>query len=463
MSFYFIVKFDNTGIGTETQEQHLPVMTPQDDLYPGISLYPQPPVYATKPDDPTSDDYKFGGWYSDPLCVQRWDFSTPITRHTTLYARWIRTEPYWFEDRIDEEFIYVRVDPNTWQEHETYDFITKGSIELSTSAEKKVTGNFEFEGYETPAESDLVRVYYSFKERSGLSATVPIATLFTSYDEKKYTDTAAEVKVVGTLEGQSVLKVLEDDKSPGMPVTFKKNSNAVYEAEQLIRQHGLQTNAEPSAFALSADHTFDAGTDHLEMVNWLLEAAGYEEAFPDAYGTVQLVSKASLNGGEIKWTFANDEDSIMYPEIESSNSWTSTPNVVRLLYNVDDACIAAWAKNNRGSTASIEARGREITYFEEIGELGDGKSKANALLEQAIRTLEDMSSDTEYVEFPHAYVPISIYDKIKVNYADMEWIGLADNMKIDLSVATKTQTKIKRVRSENIEVTAGSETYREVS
>ena len=84
-------------------------------------------------------------------------------------------------------------------------------------------------------------------------------------------------------------------------------------------------------------------------------------------------------------------------------------------------------------------------------------------MEQAISTLEELSSDTEYVEFPHAYIPITLYDKIKVNYADMEWIGLADNIKIDLSVSTKTQTKVKRVISENIEVTAGSDTYREVS
>lgn len=461
--FYFIVKFNNGGIGTEPQEQHLNVLTPQTDLYPSGTLYPQGPVYATEPEKPEAEKYRFEGWCIDPLCTQRFDFSQPITKHTTLYARWIRTEPYWIEDRIDEEFIYVRVDPVTWQEHETYDYITKGSVELSTSAEKKVTGSFEFEGYETPKESDVMRIYYAFSERSGVSGRVPIATLFTSYDGKKYFDTMDGVKVSGTLDGESVLKVLEDDHSPGMPVTFKKNANAVYEAEQLIRQHGLQTNAEPSAFALSADHTFDAGTDHLEMVNWLLDAAGYAEAFPDAYGTVQLVSKASISGGDVKWTFANNEDSIMYPEVEANNSRVTTPNVVRLLYNVDDACIVAWARNERGSAASIEARGREITYFEEVGELGEGASKANALLEMAVSKLEDLSADTEYVEFPHAYVPLSIYDKIKVNYADMEWIGIADNMKIELTVATKTQTKVKRVLSQNIEITAGSETYREVS
>ena len=199
------------------------------------------------------------------------------------------------------------------------------------------------------------------------------------------------------------------------------------------------------------------------MVNWLLEAAGYEEAFPDAYGTVQLISKASISSRGIKRTFANNEESIMYPEVASNNARMTTPNVVRLLYNTDDACIIAWARNERGSVASVEARGREITHFEEIGELGEGASKANALMEQAISKLEELSSDTEYVEFQHAFVPFALFDKIKINYADMEWIGLADNIKIDLAVSTKTQTKAKRVVSENIEITAGSDTYREES
>jgi len=43
---------------------------------------------ATKPADPTADGYTFGGWYKDEACTQAYDFSTPVTADTTLYAKW---------------------------------------------------------------------------------------------------------------------------------------------------------------------------------------------------------------------------------------------------------------------------------------------------------------------------------------------------------------------------------------
>ncbi|MBQ3328560.1 MAG: InlB B-repeat-containing protein, partial [Eggerthellaceae bacterium] len=43
---------------------------------------------ATKPADPTADGYTFGGWYKDEACTQAYDFSTPVTADTALYAKW---------------------------------------------------------------------------------------------------------------------------------------------------------------------------------------------------------------------------------------------------------------------------------------------------------------------------------------------------------------------------------------
>ena len=43
---------------------------------------------AKKPADLTADGYTFGGWYKDEACTQAYDFSTPVTADTTLYAKW---------------------------------------------------------------------------------------------------------------------------------------------------------------------------------------------------------------------------------------------------------------------------------------------------------------------------------------------------------------------------------------
>ncbi|MCM1368472.1 MAG: InlB B-repeat-containing protein [Roseburia sp.] len=43
---------------------------------------------ATKPTDPTKDNYNFGGWYSDSALTKAFDFDTAVTANTTLYAKW---------------------------------------------------------------------------------------------------------------------------------------------------------------------------------------------------------------------------------------------------------------------------------------------------------------------------------------------------------------------------------------
>ena len=41
-----------------------------------------------EPDRPFSDKYGFRGWYKDKECTEAWNFSTLVTKSTTLYAKW---------------------------------------------------------------------------------------------------------------------------------------------------------------------------------------------------------------------------------------------------------------------------------------------------------------------------------------------------------------------------------------
>lgn len=43
---------------------------------------------VTKPEDPTKAGYKFIGWYMDLNSSDQYDFTTPVTSNTTLYAKW---------------------------------------------------------------------------------------------------------------------------------------------------------------------------------------------------------------------------------------------------------------------------------------------------------------------------------------------------------------------------------------
>lgn len=48
--------------------------------------------YVEEPADPVKEGYKFDGWYTDKNYTTKFDFKTPITGNTFVYAKWIKNE-----------------------------------------------------------------------------------------------------------------------------------------------------------------------------------------------------------------------------------------------------------------------------------------------------------------------------------------------------------------------------------
>ena len=67
----YTVTFDSNGEGTAPAAQNV--------------------AHGSKvtPANPTSDNLKFDGWYTDPECTLKFDYGTAVTSAFTLYAKWI--------------------------------------------------------------------------------------------------------------------------------------------------------------------------------------------------------------------------------------------------------------------------------------------------------------------------------------------------------------------------------------
>ena len=365
----------------------------------------------------------------------------------------------WFGNRKNEEFIFKRVSWNNWQEHETYNYITSGSIEYAADAELKVSGKFEFEGYDIPDTNDLIRVYYKYTQGSE-SVEVALATFFMSYSSINYIDTIKGIKASGSINGESVLTVLKN-KQIGRPYTIRKGTYSVVKAWELIQECGLRFNAPTlmdSINQLTTDYTFKATDNYLTMINYLMGVAQYKDIYPDEYGIIQMEPLPKRHN---TISFVNNDESIMYPEVSSDNNWTTTPNVVKILYNTDTACILATARNLSGSRASLLNRGnREITYVEEVSNVGTG-SLRQLLKERAENILKEKSADIEYVKFQHAFVPMGLYDTVRINYGLLSWEGTLDNFSVALKPSVPTVSRVKKSLDKNIVIDSNLMVYRE--
>lgn len=70
----YTVKFDTQG----------------GDKVSSLKVWPQETV--KKPDNPKRKDYQFMGWYSNPGCTAKWNFSDKVTGNMTLYAKWTKVK-----------------------------------------------------------------------------------------------------------------------------------------------------------------------------------------------------------------------------------------------------------------------------------------------------------------------------------------------------------------------------------
>ena len=62
---------------------------------------------ATDPGKLSEDGYTFIGWYADEAHKTKFDFSTPITGNTTIYAKWEKNAPNTYALNVSGAFVYV--------------------------------------------------------------------------------------------------------------------------------------------------------------------------------------------------------------------------------------------------------------------------------------------------------------------------------------------------------------------
>jgi hypothetical protein len=159
-----------------------------------------------------------------------------------------------------------------------------------------------------------------------------------------------------------------------------------------------------SALTLQSDREWEPGTSKLKIINELLNAINYNSLSFDEDGNAIVSSYTAPSDRPAEYTYADDEDSVLFPEMEQTlDLFGVANNWVLVVSDPDrDPIVGTYTNNDPGSPTSTVRRGRTITDFRTEQDAPD-QTTLDAL---AARLAFEASQIYETVEFETGLMPI---------------------------------------------------------
>lgn len=247
----------------------------------------------------------------------------------------------------------------------------------------------------------------------------------------------------GNLDIYSRLEEVQDSGIKA-PLSIPQNTVAVSYATSLVNKLGLPVSADISAARLTTPWNYRAGTSNLEIVNDLLQFAGFASATVDAYGTIGFHAYTDPSSRAPSVIFRDDEPGCIFaPTVRHDLDYFSVPNVfVATMSNLETDMVATAINDDPASIYSTVSRGREIVATEELSDI----ESQQALQDFADRRLTELSSSVESVEVTHRFIPYQMGDGVLLSYteAGFEMSGVAVKRRLVLSPNMLCTTRARR-------------------
>ena len=300
--------------------------------------------------------------------------------------------PDWTKS-MEQTFKYYIVDPDSWQDKEELNNILSGTIEWDADAD--TLGSATFDISDTVGEC-YIRPYLITRQ-NGITERFPLGTFLIQTQKTEFDGKYTKIPV----DAYTPLLELKENPPP-LGYSLLKNSNIMEQAYMITREHVrapvIQTSVSEKLYS-----DFVANTDDtwLTYIDDLISNAKYKLGL-DELGRVLFLRE-----------FNDDDGSILYPDISTSQDMYGIPNVVEVSYSSSRQNIFVRAVNNDpNSPVSTVSRGREIIHRVSNPDFAGEPTKQQIQL--YAKTLLDKLSTIEYtVTFSHGYCPKIVKQKIK--------------------------------------------------
>lgn len=151
--------------------------------------------------------------------------------------------------------------------------------------------------------------------------------------------------------------------------SIPEGSNIVTFIKLLCSQVGVWTTIDDGTLITSKALVFDEGTSYLNIINSLLDVAGYGHIYSGPDGHMRI-RKEKVAGDKSDHTITSDNVCMLRAQTKKALDDT-VPNCVALVYESEKWNAVGLAYNNEpDSEYSLSRRGYEVTSVEKIGDVG---------------------------------------------------------------------------------------------
>jgi hypothetical protein len=201
--------------------------------------------------------------------------------------------------------------------------------------------------------------------------------------------------------------------------TVASGANVIAEVKSLLTGAGITaTNLTPSSKTLPAARDWDPGTPKLEIINDLLHAIAYDDLWFDGDGVAVAAPYVSPAQRASAYTYRDDGQSVMFPEVEQSLDLWNVPNRwVRYVSESDVVTMRSeYTNSSASSPTSTVSRGRTITSVASADAVD--QASLDAIVQRAAF---ESSQVYEVVQLATAVMPMHAHrDVLTMTYSGMD-------------------------------------------
>ena len=243
--------------------------------------------------------------------------------------------------------------------------VTDASVSLNTESEIKRTARFTLlDDGSVNFVSDRIKPY----ARVGIGsawAEFPLGVFLLSTPTKRASPTGI---VTRDIEAYDQLQVLKDDKITGKYL-IATGTNYITAIKTILDGAGIVSqNLTASTSALPVDREWEAATPKLTIINELLAALNYDALFFDEEGVAVARPYVTPDVRASEYTYADDSQSVMFPEVEETLDLFNVPNQFVLVVSQPDRGVLKSVYTNAEPTSptSTVSRSRTIVDYRQV-------------------------------------------------------------------------------------------------